>query len=298
MQQLNENYSNSNSIAMLGTANPSEMGKIFSYNGNKVTMRMQEGVVYVNLTEFAKPFPSKNLTQIINSQEIKEYISALSELQNYSSADLLIVRKGGNISHQGTWAHQKVALRVAQKLSPEFAVWVDTKIEELLTTGHCSVQQQYQIPQSFGEALMLAAQQQIQIEAQQKQLMQKEEEITELKAENVELQKQSEYTRVILQSKQTVLVTQIAQDYGMSARKFNLLLRDLGIQHKVRNQWILYGKYLNKGYVHSTTHNYTHTNGSPDVSLNTEWTQKGRLFLYEELKKHSFIPLIEREMTN
>lgn len=178
MQQLNENYSNSNSIAMLGTANPSEMGKIFSYNGNKVTMRMQEGVVYVNLTEFAKPFPSKNLTQIINSQEIKEYISALSELQNYSSADLLIVRKGGNISHQGTWAHQKVALRVAQKLSPEFAVWVDTKIEELLTTGHCSVQQQYQIPQSFGEALMLAAQQQIQIEAQQKQLMQKEEEIT------------------------------------------------------------------------------------------------------------------------
>lgn len=52
---------------MLGTANPSEMGKIFSYNGNKVTMRMQEGVVYVNLTEFAKPFPSKNLTQIINS---------------------------------------------------------------------------------------------------------------------------------------------------------------------------------------------------------------------------------------
>ena len=298
MQQLNENYSNSNSIAMLGTANPSEMGKIFSYNGNKVTMRMQEGVVYVNLTEFAKPFPSKNLTQIINSQEIKEYISALSELQNYSSADLLIVRKGGNISHQGTWAHQKVALRVAQKLSPEFAVWVDTKIEELLTTGHCSVQQQYQIPQSFGEALMLAAQQQIQIEAQQKQLMQKEEEITELKAENVELQKQSEYTRVILQSKQTVLVTQIAQDYGMSARKFNLLLRDLGIQHKVRNQWILYVKYLNKGYVHSTTHNYTHTNGSPDVSLNTEWTQKGRLFLYEELKKHSFLPLIEREMTN
>lgn len=145
---------------------------------------------------------------------------------------------------------------------------------------------------------MLAAQQQIQIEAQQKQLMQKEEEITELKAENVELQKQSEYTRVILQSKQTVLVTQIAQDYGMSARKFNLLLRDLGIQHKVRNQWILYGKYLNKGYVHSTTHNYTHTNGSPDVSLNTEWTQKGLLFLYEELKKHSFLPLIEREMTN
>lgn len=106
--------------------------QVFSYNGSEVSMtRNENGVVYVNLTEFAKPFPSKNLTQIINSQEIKEYCEALSKLQNYSLADLLLVKRGGN--DNGTWAHQKVALRVAQKLSPDFAVWVDTKIEEILT---------------------------------------------------------------------------------------------------------------------------------------------------------------------
>ena len=80
----------------------------------------------------------------------------------------------------------------------------------------------------------------------------------------------------------------------MTARKFNALLRDLGIQHKVRNQWILYSKYINKGYVHSATHNFTHRDGNPDVSLNTEWTQKGRLFLYEELRKNDILPLIEQ----
>lgn len=173
----------------------------------------------------------------------------------------------------------------------EFESWIfDDLVPTVINTGNYSLQ----VPRSFSEALILVAQQQMKIEEQQKQLVHKDEVIAHKDTQIVELEKESEYTRVVLQSKSTVLVTQIAQDYGMTARKFNALLRDLGIQHKVRNQWILYGKYINKGYVHSATHNFTHTNGNPDVSLNTEWTQKGRLFLYEELKKNNVIPLVEQ----
>lgn len=140
MLQLNENYSNSNSVAVLGTASPSDMGQIFSYNGNSVRMRKMNGYIFVCLTDFAKPFPDKNLSHIVNSKELTDYVARMSEIQNCSSADLLQVTKGGDVSQQGTWAHHRVAIRVAQKLSTDFAIWVDNKIEELLITGSASLQ--------------------------------------------------------------------------------------------------------------------------------------------------------------
>lgn len=105
------------------------------------------------------------------------------------------------------------------------------------------------------------------------------------------------YYDQILQSNATMTVTQIAQDYGMSAIKLNLLLSDMKIQHKMRGQWILYGQFLTGGYVHSRAVDIIRSDGRHDVKYNTEWTTKGRIFLYEALKAKGVLPLIEQECT-
>lgn len=145
-----------------------------------------------------------------------------------------------------------------------------------------------QLPQDYLSALkaLVASEeekQSLELEAaQQKQLI-------------GELQPKANYVDSILKNSGLVTITQIAKDYGMSGAEMNKLLHKLGIQYKESGQWLLYREHQAKGYTHSRTVEITHTDGSKGVKMNTAWTQKGRLFLYEALKKAEILPVIERK---
>lgn len=108
-----------------------------------------------------------------------------------------------------------------------------------------------------------------------------------------ELEPKASYYDLILQCRDLIATTVIAKDYGMSAKKFNLLLHNLGIQFKQGNMWVLYAKYQGCGYLKTKTHNYPDAEGVQHSKEHSYWTQKGRLFIYEFLKQKGILPLIE-----
>ena len=128
----------------------------------------------------------------------------------------------------------------------------------------------------------------------QKEIVRLEQDNSNLAAEVQVLSDDKNYLDLIMRSRSLMTVTQIAQDYGMSAKAMNQILANMGIQYKNNGQWILYSKYKDGGYVSSRSIDITRSNGMPDTVMQTEWTQAGRRFLYEELKKQGIIPMLER----
>lgn len=110
-----------------------------------------------------------------------------------------------------------------------------------------------------------------------------------------ELQPKATYYDLCLNCKDLLSTTEIAKDYGKSARWLNELLHEMKVQYKQGNKiWILYQKYAEKGYTSTKTQTYNGKDGEVHTKVHTYWTQKGRLFIYDLLKAQGILPLIEQ----
>lgn len=206
---------------------------------------------------------------------------------------------------------KKGETRPCYSLNKEECLYIATKFNDearaKLIKRWKELEEQHQkpsVPQTYLEALKSLVKseeekQQLALEnkKQQATILTISKENMELGNKITEMLPKVSYYDQILQSTATMTVTQIAQDYGMSAMKLNKELETMKIQHKVRGQWILYGKFLTGGYVHSRAVDILRSDGQHDVKYNTEWTTKGRIFLYESLKAKGILPLIEQENT-
>lgn len=236
---------------------------------------------------------NENLEPIINGRELYEalgiktpYTQWFDRMKEYGfieSIDFTTVSQKCEIANGGY--QEKINHAVKLDMAKEIAMIQRNEKGKKVRQYFIQVEKDFNSPDKImAKALMLA-----------------DKQIKTLKLENNqqkqiigELKPKADYLDQILQSKALVTITAIAKDYGMSAKVLNKKLHELKVQFKQGRQWFLYSEYHNCGYTHSETVEYKRKDGTTDVTMNTKWTQKGRLFLYELLKKNGLVPVIEK----
>ena len=183
-------------------------------------------------------------------------------------------------------------LYIATKFNDEARAKLVIRWEELETKERTGG---FVVPQTFSQALMLAARQQEQIEKQKAALVQQGNEIIKLSNEITSMRPKAEYYDKIMSCTDSIDITQVALDYGMSARALNKKLHELRIQYKVNKQWILYSDYLQCGYVRSIPVDISKDRDWSKTTNHTRWTRRGVIFIYEKLKTIGILPLMERQ---
>lgn len=196
--------------------------------------------------------------------------------------DFLLLK---NEQQTGRGGHNKVDHIIKLDMAKEIAMIQRTDKGKEVRTYFIQVEKDFNSPEKIMARALLMADKKIKLlESQNENLL------IELKEAN----KNADYLDLILQTKDSLTITQIAQDYGISARKMNQLLKQERIQRIVNGQWVLYAKYLAKGYVSSRTFDYTGKDGKVHSNITTVWTQLGRRFLYDRLKAIGILPIIEQ----
>lgn len=198
-------------------------------------------------------------------------------VNNYLGGNSPQVAKGDYISEPMVY---KLAFKANNTLAEKFQDWLAVEVlPTIRKTGSYSI-----VPQSFAQALRLAA------DLEEKNQL--------LEQQIAEYEPKISYLDTILSSTDTVATSQIAADYGMSAIALNKLLNQLGVQHKVSGQWLLYRKHMNQGYTKSHTSEIPKSDGGVKVVMNTKWTQKGRVFIYNLLIAEGYYPQMDLEEIN
>lgn len=229
-------------------------------------------------------FVGKDVAEILGyanpSKALSDHVDEEDKLNNESLSSLG-QRGGWLINESGLYS-----LILSSKLSTakKFKRWVTSEVlPAIRRTGAYGVQ----VPRTLKEALQLALEQEEKLEALQLDNSIKTQQIAELTPK-------ATYYDLILQCRDLLSMTEIAKDYGMSAKGMNKKLHELGVQYNQSGVWFLYAKYQSEGYTQTKTQNYNKPDGSQGARTHMYWTQKGRLFLYDFLKSKGILPLIEK----
>lgn len=226
--------------------------------------------------------PSKMLDMVDEDERVK--IFGVIELTNgykpcesatYNGANYLFVTESG-------------LYELLMQSRTEQAKMFKSGVKEILKTirktgGYIATTEEDSPEEIMAKALLVAQATIRRKEERMKQLEAEAEQQREvIELQNTEIKKATpkvDYYDKHLQSVNTQTTTQVAKQIGMESNKLNRKLKELGIQYKQSNQWMLHSPYSSWGLHSVRTQSFTRSDGYIGTSIYTVWTTKGVRFI-------------------
>ncbi|MBR2287072.1 MAG: phage antirepressor [Clostridia bacterium] len=266
--------------------------QVFSYAGKQVRVTEIAGAPYFVGKDVAEVLGYENPTKAIRDHVYEE--DRLMGVQNVTPS---VEDSMGRLQYP-TWISESgvysLIMRSQLPTARQFTHWVTSEVLPSIRKHGAYItpatMERVISDPDFGIRLLEA------LKAERNKVASLETTVAIQAQQIAEAQPKITYYDKVLRSPSLVKTSIIAKDYGYSAQSFNKLLARLKIQYKQGDIWLLYQRYADKGYTQTETYTYINEKtGEPGTQCWTKWTQKGRLFLYDTLKGHGYLPACEKE---
>ena len=243
----------------------------------------EKGTAWLNLEDVAREL---GFTQIKNKKEYIRWETVISYCNEFS-------QQVGKESFIPENIFYKLCMKANNEVARKFQDRVcDEILPYIRKTGMYLTDNVFEIimksPERIGEML-------IEFGKTKKQNEQLILENKEKDKQIIELKPAKEYLDKILSTEDTMVITQIAADYGLSGLRLNKILHDERFIRNVNGQWLLYSEHMNKGYTKSETIVMKRKDGTDKAIPTTKWTQKGRLKIHNILTNLGFLANMDKE---
>lgn len=253
----------------------------------------QDGTAFLRLEDVARGL---GFTRIASSG---------NQVIRWERVDGYLKELGVPTCGHGDFIPENVFYRLAMKAKNDTAEKFQSLVaDEIIpsirkTGGYISGQEQMTDDELLSAALLVA---QNKIAERDKRIAALYSKNKQLKETNEYLTPRSDYCDAVLQSTSTYTVTDIAKEYGWTAARMNTKLHDLGLQYfckskrgdKMITRWYLYSKFDGEGFVeYETTPYFDKETCEKKSSKHMRWTERGKAYIYERLKKEGILPRSE-----
>ncbi len=245
--------------------------ELFTFKGFELRAVNLEGQPY---------FVGKDVATMLGYAKARNAIANHVDIEDKKDApiqgDLGGTQKMTVINESGLYS---LILKSKLPEAKDFKRWVTTEVlpQIRMTGGYIPIEREDTDEEILAKAVLIS----------QRTIKEKEAIIKQQDELLKKLEPKAEYSDNILTSKGTHTISTIAADYDMSGQDMNKKLNAMGIQYKQSGRWFLYQKYKGMELTESATY-------TPDTKIFTatsmKWTNKGRQFIYEQLKRHGIYP--------